>query len=337
MGHMHLVNRSFLLAKRETTYGTDSSPAAADLIEVYDLQMKPSLESVVRTTNKANISPEKPLIGKRSSGVSFKVPLWAQPSGAIFAAPRWTRLLKACGVLGTVGTNVIACAPSSLTPPQTNGPDSLTMLVLDSPQSTNLGTVTKLLGCVGTAKFVLVNGTLPYIEFEFSGSYVTPVAYNSSTHVYSGSEETLTEVPWLATLLTVRKNVDSTPVNLSSSLAAIQSIELDLGMTVAMRESCITASGVLGFFHSSRAPKMTINPERDTPGTIDWWTLMTAGTVIDVKATFGSGNRGYVYGKYGVITAITPGDRNGVAVDQVEVSLFGDDNEFEVYTTYAAS
>jgi len=337
---LHIPNRVFVVAQREVTYGVDSAPAGGGLIEVYDLKSSPSLETISRTTNKANMSAEKSLVGKRSGQVTFKTPLWG-PSGAVATVgsiPRWTRFIKACSMVETFVANAsdtLAC--SSLTPPQTNGPDSMSIWILDSPQSTNIGTVSKLQGCVGSAKIVLTNGQFPYIEFTFQGRWNTPTAY--AGQVYTGSEETTQEQAWLGTTLTLIKDVGGTNTDVSSSMGPVQSVEIDLGLSVQMREDCQQASGVLGFLITARAAKITFTPERLTPSAaINWWSLMTAGTPLSLKALFGAGAtwQHYVKANTFVITGISGEERNGVSVDKIEGSLYGNDNEMTIFLDCAA-
>lgn len=157
-----LWRRKVLLAKIEATYGTDAAPAGADAILATDVRMSPMQgQDLDRNLDTPHGGPTGTIPVDLHHTISFKVEMTG--SGSAGTAPRWGRLLRACGCAETltVGTSVTYNR------------------VNDNFESVTLhlnigGTLYAMVGARGTAAFDISASGIPYIEFEFTALYVAP-------------------------------------------------------------------------------------------------------------------------------------------------------------------
>lgn len=157
--------KKVLLAKIETTYGTDATPTgAANAMLASNISIQPMEGS------DAERGHDQPFLGNDGtipydlhSRMTFQVELAG--SGTAGTAPAWGPLLRACGAAET-----IAASTSVTYNPISDGFESATIyLNID-------GTLYALLGARGTATFRVNASAIPVIEFEFTGLWTKPVA-----------------------------------------------------------------------------------------------------------------------------------------------------------------
>ena len=95
-----LSRKRILLAKIETTYGTDSSPVAANAMLIRNLDMTPlDAEIVSRDLVRPYFGNYDQIIASQKVGLTFEVEL--QSSGTAGVAPSYGPLLRACGLSET--------------------------------------------------------------------------------------------------------------------------------------------------------------------------------------------------------------------------------------------
>ena len=149
------MSNTSLLAKIETTEGTDSAPTN-EYVEIYN----PSLAYVDETEQKApmlsGMSKGKTIFNRRHATLSFGVDVKGQ--GAAGSEPDWGPLIEACGFSKTVasGTSVTYTVTSGET-------KSITLYKLEDGQRH------KLVGCRGTVSFSFGNSATAMADFSFIG------------------------------------------------------------------------------------------------------------------------------------------------------------------------
>ncbi len=157
--------RKAILCKLEATYGTDPNPTgSADFMLVHDFQfpdpMAGSDVELAHALPYLSANPTTPADLHRRC--TFKVPLTG--SGTPGTAPAWAPLLRACGVAETLETGPDQVVYN----PVSGGFESATLYAhMD-------GTLYKMLGMRGNARFVVPASGIPVIEFEFWGLFSKP-------------------------------------------------------------------------------------------------------------------------------------------------------------------
>lgn len=147
-----------ILAKIETTYGTDPTPTgAANAILISNLNVNPyNANEVDRNLLRAWMGGSEQLVGTADITIGFDVEY--QSSGAAGTAAAWGPLLRACGFAEAIS----AGSRVEYTPIST-GFESLTIYFYDD------GVLHKALGCRGTVSLDLGISNRPVFKFSFLG------------------------------------------------------------------------------------------------------------------------------------------------------------------------
>jgi len=262
-----LTKRTVVLAKIESTYGTDATPAASDAIDVFDFQIKPSGEKHTRPVYSNNLSPSKIVIGKKMVEGSFK--LEVRGAGAAYSAsvrPDADAVLRACGLAATVvttpGSETVTYAPAS------SGFESITIYAYTD------GEIHKVPGSFCSVKTLLSAGQIGVFEFSFKGLYRTPV---------DGAIIT-------PTLLDLQPPiVQSAGLTIGGWAAGVyEKLEIDIGVELSEKPDINSAGGLKGFAITGRQPAGSMDPLAVTEATKSFWTNWETGVAEALTATIGS-------------------------------------------------
>jgi hypothetical protein len=153
------ARNAVILAKVETTAGTDAAPTgAADAVLVTDLSITPlDANNVDRDFIRPYFGGSEQLVGTASIKLSFTVELAG--SGTAATAPQWGDLLLGC-----------ACAEALLsTPARVEYSPVSTALKTLSIYYYDDGVLHKLLGAMGNVKISAKVGDRPKLMFDFVG------------------------------------------------------------------------------------------------------------------------------------------------------------------------
>jgi hypothetical protein len=154
-----LTRKRLLLAAAEQTYGTAPSFAVTDALLVSNLEISPlEVELLDRELIQPYFGNSEKVVGQRMVTVSFDVELAG--SGAAGTAPRWGKVLRACGF----GETVVAATSVTYAPASS----AITSVSLDFNADGNRHLVT---GCRGTFTLNANVGEIPKISFEMMGIY----------------------------------------------------------------------------------------------------------------------------------------------------------------------
>jgi len=169
-----LTRNAVILAKVETTYGTNASPTgAANAILVGNISATPlASKNVNRDIIRPYLGGAEQLVGTKSVELSFDVEL--QSSGVVATAPAFGPLLRACGFAQTVNSAI-----SVEYTPVSTGFESLTINYHDD------GVLHQLLGARGDVSFKMGIGDRPVMSFKFIGLYGGITAAVNPTGTYT--------------------------------------------------------------------------------------------------------------------------------------------------------
>ena len=153
------TRNAVILAKIETTAGTDASPAAStDALLVSDLTpMTIEAQNVDRSVIRGTFGASEQLVATRYKRLSFSVEFAG--SGTAGTAPAWGKLLQACGVAEAV---LASPARVEYTPVSTSL-KTLSIYYYDD------GALHKLLGSMGNVRLSARAGEIPRLQFDFLG------------------------------------------------------------------------------------------------------------------------------------------------------------------------
>jgi hypothetical protein len=294
-----LTQKTMVLAKIESTYGTDSTPTtSADAIQVHDVELEIKREPETRQPMDVTLSPLQTIMGMGEAKVTIKLPL--KGSGTAGTANDWMVLHKACGYVNTNSPGV-----SDTLKPDDTPTDSATIWVYKD------GLIYKLVGCRGEVKHIFEAGKIVMLEYELQGRYAIPVdgAFPSAVTVDSTKP-----VPALSTVFT-----------LGSYAAIIDKLELALNNEVVKNPDMNQAYGVSSFEITSRMPKgkCSFNAILRATSNADFWSYMDAGTTKALSIVIGTvaGNIATITAPVCVITSVKPVSKNGIDCFEVEFDM----------------
>jgi hypothetical protein len=151
------TKKAVLLAKLETTYGTDAIPTGvANAMSISNVSYDLMYDSVERQIMRPHFGAQQSLHNTRFAKLTGEVEL--APSGVAGTAPAYGVLLRACAMAETItATTRVEYSPV------TDGQESSTLyFYLD-------GAWHKLIGAMGTFELSMNEGEIPVLKFDFTG------------------------------------------------------------------------------------------------------------------------------------------------------------------------
>lgn len=216
-----LTRRRVILAKIESTYGTDSTPTgAANAILVRNLTITPlNAELIQRDLIRPYLGASPQLLAATSATVEFEVEIAG--SGTAGTAPAYGPLLRACGMAEADNATDVVYTPVS------TGFASVTIYFnVDGVQH-------KLTGARGNVALTINAREIPVYQFSFTGLYNAAADVALPTPDY-----TAFQAPQAA-------NTDNTPTfSFFSYSAPLQNLEINFNNEVVFR-SLIGAESVI--------------------------------------------------------------------------------------------
>lgn len=258
-----LFRKRSILAKLETTYGSDSSPTGAnDAIQVSNLEIAPSESEVLsRDLIRPYLGNSPQLVANTRVTVNFTVEYAG--SGTAGTAPQYGPLLKACGMSETIVTDT-----SATYAPVSESFDSVTIYY-----STD-GLQHIVTGCRGTFSISLNANQIPVYNFTMTGQYTAPTDTADPSPTYQNQADP-----------EIFNDTNTTAFTLFSATSlTLQSAEIDLGNEVVYRELVNSDKEVLIV---DRAATANFVIEAPTLATKDFFALSVASTEGNMSITHG--------------------------------------------------
>lgn len=163
---------TLILAKLETTLGTDAAPTgAADALLAIDPAVpRYSFNNIDRNIQRGFLGASEQLVGVATVQLEFGFELVG--SGTAGTAPAWGKLLQACGM-----AQVVSAGAYVQYSPVSTGFQGLTIYYFAD------GALHKALGCMGNATFTFDDNGIPLARVTYTGIYggVTAVANPAPT------------------------------------------------------------------------------------------------------------------------------------------------------------
>ena len=289
---MALTRKKFLIAKIESTYGTDPTPVAGtNAIQVTNLEVTPIESDNVQAASYQGFignSTRGTLVANKRVSVTFEIELGG--SGTAGTAPAFGPLLQACGM------SEVVVASTSVTYSGVSASFSSASLYCFYD-----GTRHKITGARGTVTFNMTAGQFPTASFQFIGIYNVP----DGTAV-SG---TFTVANQAAALEVNDANVTTCTFH-GVTAVRLESIDLAFNNTLLYKETASSQEVLI----TDRAPGGTAVVEAPVIGTTDYFAKAVASATAASSLVIGAtpGNIITLGMPQTDITGCTYGDTNGV-------------------------
>jgi hypothetical protein len=293
-----LTKRTVILAKLETTYGSDLTPtAAANAIMAYDPEITIVSDMKERYPGNTDLSRFPELRGKTSFEIKFSTEL--KGSGVVGTATRMSPLFQACGLDET-----IVSATSVSYAPVSSSFESCTIYAYID------GLLYKLLGCVGDVEIDLTAGETGRLNWTFKALYALPTDSGIVTPTFD------TTVPLI---------VKGTTMTFGNYAAIIEKLNLKLNNNIAERPDFNTTDGIKGYQITGRNPEgsMTIEAVLRATSNADFLSYFDARTVKALSFVLGAtaGNINTITASYAYCRVPKIGDREGIRTFEIPFQL----------------
>lgn len=303
---VQLTNRLAVLAKRETTFGTDARPtAASNAMLVSDLTLTLwQGETITRNLLRLYFGSSESVTVAASAEVSFSVDVAG--SGTAGTAPPWTPLLEACGFAATTTADDGDTSQNEskvVYTPVSQGQKSATLYVHKD------GSLHILTGCYGSFTFALRAQEFPRFTFTLRGTYNAPTARtlpsNASTDAFQ------TPLPTSAT--------NTQLVTIGGGTEMLESFELDLANDLPNIAYVNAAETRI----TGRSPTATLTIRDRGVGAKDYFALIADGTTQAIALQHGRVEGNIVEAVFPRAQLSTPsyGDKDGEQTLQFAVFL----------------
>lgn len=258
-----LTRRRLILAKLETTYGTDSSPTgASNAILVRNLDIQPLVaDTVNRDLVRPYMGQADQLLAQTRVEVTFEVELAG--SGTAGTAPAYGPLLRSCGLAETVvASTSVTYAPIS---------SSFESTTIHYHQD---GIRHKLTGCRGSFELSGEVGGIPVISFSMTGIYNAPTDETLPTPTYANQATPL-----------IFKEGNTSSFSAFGYAGCLQSYSFNIANDVIYRELVGCSKEVL---ITNRAPSGNVVIEAPTIAAKDFFAVATGTSTGSITWQHGS-------------------------------------------------
>jgi len=240
------TSQRLLLAKIESSYGSDPTAAGTDAVLVRNMEITPlQADAVERELIRGYMGNYDILLANQRVEISFEVELAG--SGAAGTAPKWDAIIRACGNSATVAANTsVTYAPIS------SSFESCTLVyAVDGVQH-------KLTGCRGSFAITGEVGQIPVINFTMTGLFNAPTDTANPSTTYANQAAPV-----------IFKNGNTTSFTLFSYAGSLQSFSFDQSNTTVYRE---LVGGTKEVLITDRRPNGTIVLEAELLATHNFFT-----------------------------------------------------------------
>jgi len=302
---MPIKARTVLLAKVESTEGTDPSPVAADdAIEIMDLRLAFPPRVIDRPILSNTMSKRKPLHGGKYMEASFLCEL--KGSGTAGTAPDWLVLAEACGF-----DNTNVPATSDTLAPLSTGITSVTFYFYRD------GLIYEMNGARGNMGIVLQAGDSPKLQFDFKGIVVPLIDGAIVSPTVDSTDPTV---------------VKGATFTMGGFAAVIANLSMSLNAQVEMIESVNAGEGYARADIVDRLPAGSFDPEQVLVASNDYWSNWEDGTTQALSIVLGSSGGNIVTITAPVITyrELNEADRNGIMIHEIPFTLAESSGDDEI-------
>ena len=311
-----LYRKRTILAKIETTVGTDSSPVAtggtSNAIKVRELTIEPiQSDEVTRDLVRGYLGNFETLLANTRVQITAECELAG--SGTAGTAPNYGPLLKSCGFSETIASNTSV----------TYVPVSSAMSSCTIHYNTD-GILHKITNCRGTMSIACETGAIPTISFTMTGIF-------DATKITDTAVPTTAFVHQADPLIFKQGNTSGFQIHAHSG--ALQSWSLDMNNEVIYRE---LVGGTKTVELLDRAPSGSLSIEAPTLATKNFFTAATGSATGNNLFLHGTaaGNKVQVSCPQSDIGAVTYADNDGVVMLEIPYTAVPNTGNDEVSIVY---
>lgn len=243
---MFLTKRKVILAKVETTEGTDAVPTVADIIDCRNSKMEQESSLQKKDTHRPSISDEGGVVTDIKGKCSFEVDM--KGSGTVGTLSQLGKLLLACGFEEREETDENEAVTGLVYLPVSSQGLMKTVTIYEYylGDGNSSAVLKKLIGAKGSITLKMEAGKVATAQFNFEGRYVEPTDATNPTVTSESFEQTIPKIVENAecTYDSVAYVSRGVTVNVNNDLYSIPDVNSNQGVL----KTLITARNVSGTF-----------------------------------------------------------------------------------------
>jgi hypothetical protein len=260
------TRRAVVLAKKETTQGTDALPTGAlNAIQIRNMTMRPLvIQSADRDLVRQFLGGSEQLVVGEYVEVEFEVEA-AGAGTSVTTAPKFGPLLEACGMAMTTGASDVSFSPVSA---------SFATATLYCYMGDTV--LHRLTGAVGNVQLRIAAGEIPVLRFRFMGVYNAPTDAASSGVAFTGWQTPVGVRDSVVPTLTIH--------SVTKTQAPFRSLTVDLGNNMVYRNLV----GATAMMITGRTATGSVELQAESLATKDWFTTVRGVTTAAILAQINS-------------------------------------------------
>lgn len=297
-----------LLAKIESSYGSDPTVAASNAMRVRNLTFTPlEAAAVGRDLAKAWLGGDPMPLANKAVRLTFETEFAG--AGGADTAPAYGPLLRACGMSET-----ITASTSVAYKPVSSAFESVAFYFHHA------GNRHRVYGARGTVELQMNRADVPRLAFDFTGLYDAPTGVSMPTPVFTGFQSPR-----------VVSQGNTGTFTLHGFSPAVESLNLRLGNAVTYRD--LVNSKVVEI--TDRAPGGSITIETPAIGSKDFFAAVIAETLDALAVVHGSGAGAIAQVDAAKVQLMNPryGESDGISSLTLDLHLTPNSGNDEVVLT----
>lgn len=305
MASPFLSRNDVVLAKIESTYGTDPVPVVATDAVLTQIPSDSNDVNVLdRNVTSGTLSPIQPIIGRKLSNASMVIEFKSEIDAAVGSSGDGIEidiLMRAAGFTPTYTAETSGGAHDGdvVYAPVSTTFESMTMYLYFQD------VLKSIRGAFCDLSWSFVAGDLPVMNCNVTGLYTEPTDSTPADPTYAP------ELPVM---------VESLALTLDAFSPICRSIEFALNNNIIERADVNAAEGLQAVRISDRQPTMTIVIEEPLIATKNFWNLLDSDTALDIDFLHGNaaGTKIDVSVPKLGLTNVTRSDDNGIVIVTLE-------------------
>lgn len=312
---MFLTQRKVIMAKIETTEGTDSMPAAVDVIDCRNAKFEDDSTFEKKDTHRPTLSDQGGFITEIKGKISFEIDLKA--SGSVGAQSQLGRLLLACGFEERLEEDVNEVVTGLVYLPVSAQASMKTITIYEYTLGDNSDAILrKLVGARGTYTMSIEAGKKAKVQFNFEGRYIEPIDMPNPTIIASNFESSLPAI------------VENASFKYDDDPYVCRGITLNCQNTLYPLPDMNSGSGILKTLITDRSISGTMSPDIINIAIKNFYAIWKANTKAEISLKVGSvaGNIIEITVPSAQLEKINIADDAGSAYREIPFIATGDDD-----------
>ena len=314
---MYLTKNKIIMAKVETTKGTDAGCGVSDVIECRNAKMEQDSTLEKKDTYRASISDPGGKITNIKGKFSFEIDL--KGSGSVETRSQFGKLLLGCSMKETAVTSGGTTTALKYEPTSTQS-EMKTLTFYEYTIGENSAILKKIVGAMGTVSITMEAGKVAKATFNFEGKYLEPIDASIPVVATSDYEQTEPQI------------VENSEYEYDNVAYVCRGVTMNLNNELYSRPDVNSPLGILETIITSRSWSGTMSPDMVAINTKNFFAAWKANTKAQLEMKVGAtaGNIIEFVAPAIQLEKVNDSDDNGFAYQEIPFIMTGINDELQI-------